>query len=92
MVLFEIKAQGGVEPYRFIWSSIGETNSNRVENVCSGQYQVKVIDDNGCEKTLDINLSNPEPYQIDLGGSGINLPRGEYNTQYRRGVCFMVFC
>lgn len=54
----QLDVQGGVQPYQYRWSN-GERSQN-IENVVAGRYSVKVSDANGCTKTLEAVIEEPE--------------------------------
>lgn len=59
----DIKAEGGVQPYRYRWSN-GYVTQDLV-GVPAGDYSVKVLDANHCE--LDISASIKQPDLLTLG-------------------------
>lgn len=56
-----IDAIGGVPDYQFFW----ELNTNQTGRVATGlaagDYRVRIVDDNGCEKTLDLEVTEFVP-------------------------------
>ena len=54
---------GGMPPYNYLWTGpSGFTSNNQnINNLCTGNYILTVIDTHGCEiiETVTINLSNP---------------------------------
>ncbi len=60
-----VQVSGGVAPYSYSWSD-GSTGTS-VSNLSPGGYSVTVTGANGCFKTVDIMLENPEAITIDLG-------------------------
>lgn len=63
--LVTIAATGGTDPYEFTWST-GQINNGGASNFVSeaGNYSVVVKDANGCESSLDITISEPDPILI----------------------------
>ena len=51
----EIKVTGGVEPYIYYWNN-GKSDVALMQNIPSGEYNVGVIDGNGC-KSADVAVS-----------------------------------
>jgi len=49
--------QGGIAPFTFVWSG-NTSDSSSVVNVGSGNYQLTVTDDNGCEAIGSTDLNN----------------------------------
>ncbi|WP_136467464.1 T9SS type A sorting domain-containing protein [Flagellimonas onchidii] len=54
---------GGVEPYTYSWDSGLEATS--ISGIPQGTYTFQVMDANGCEKSVEIQLEAPIP--LDLG-------------------------
>ncbi len=52
-----ISVNGGVSPYNYSWSNGAETPN--LTNIKAGQYNLIVTDNEGCEKTLDVEISEP---------------------------------
>ncbi len=48
---------GGVEPYTFVCLNNLDTNNLMFENLCAGEYSIKMIDDNGCFLIEDISVN-----------------------------------
>ncbi len=67
-----ITVSGGTAPYSYVWSSdqasFTSIDSNQIENLNSGKYQVVVSDANGCSVT-SIEIAVSEPNQL-----GVNIP------------------
>ncbi|WP_232817805.1 Ig-like domain-containing protein, partial [Winogradskyella tangerina] len=58
---FTINATGGTAPYLFSLDNIDFSNTTGVfENLSAGNYTVYVKDDNDCEETIDIIISEPD--------------------------------
>jgi hypothetical protein len=60
----DIKAEGGVQPYRYRWSN-GQSSQDLI-NVPAGDYSVKIMDANGCELDLNSKIIQPEPIKLAL--------------------------
>lgn len=54
---------GGVEPYQFLWTPGGQTTP-QVTGLCVGVYNVLITDDSGCEATVDVLITEPQPLAI----------------------------
>ena len=66
------------EPYIYVWSN-SETTATAT-GLSAGEYQVTVIDKNGCELTETIVIEQPDQIPANAG-SDIILPCGVNNTQ-----------
>ncbi len=53
-----VSVSGGVQPYTYLWSPGGGTNSSK-SNLTAGTYKVVVTDSNGCRDTASIILTQP---------------------------------
>ena len=58
-----VTASGGVSPYTYTWSDLGNGSSR--DNLAAGTYSVIVKDANECEETVDIVIANAELFDID---------------------------
>lgn len=56
---------GGVPPYTYSWSSIGQIDSI-ADNIGAGPYTLSVTDNGGCQYTQDIFLSNANGPTVSL--------------------------
>ncbi|MBL0049727.1 MAG: SprB repeat-containing protein [Bacteroidetes bacterium] len=84
---------GGVAPYTYVWAD-GPIIRNRT-NLVAGNYQVTVTTSNGQSVIREINLTQPDLFQVTLspleyeGGYNINENggnNGEIGTEIRGGV------
>ena len=60
----EIAVTGGTEGYSFVWSAGGEDQN--LSNVTAGTYTVTVTDAADCSEILTVELTEPEPFEINL--------------------------
>jgi len=60
----EVVASGGTPPYTYWWNTSPTQNSSSATNLSSGSYRAWVTDANGCNKWLDVAISNNTP--VDL--------------------------
>ena len=58
-----VTASGGVSPYTYTWSDLGNGSSRG--NLAAGTYSVIVKDANECEETVDIVIANAELFDVD---------------------------
>lgn len=57
-----VTPSGGIAPYSYQWSDFG--NGAIRENLAAGTYNVKVIDDNLCEESIDIIIKQAPLFNI----------------------------
>ena len=58
-----VTASGGVSPYTYTWSDLGNGSSR--DNLAAGTYSVIVKDANECEETVNIVIANAELFDVD---------------------------
>ena len=58
-----VTASGGVSPYTYTWSDLGNGSSR--DNLAAGTYSVIVKDANECEETVNIVIANAELFNVD---------------------------
>ena len=58
---------GGLEPYTYLWTP-GDYTTATVEDVPAGDYEVMVLDADGCPAIGSVSLSQPDPFSIQLTG------------------------
>ena len=58
---------GGVAPYFVIWP--GNDTTNVKDNLCAGQYTVRIVDANGCDTTKKITIREPIILDVNLSVS-----------------------
>jgi len=82
-----ITASSGTGPYTYSWNDPSNQTSATATNLCPGNYNVTITDDNGC--TLDIPSIIGEPLQIQLSTSSIdaycNTPSGSATVTLTNG-------
>ncbi len=59
----ELTVIGGVAPYTYSWNHTTD-NTNKLENISAGNYFVTISDNNGCEITRNIEIIQPDEYDI----------------------------
>ncbi|MCB2197685.1 MAG: T9SS type B sorting domain-containing protein, partial [Bacteroidetes bacterium] len=67
-----ITPTGGTIPYNYVWSDASIANDSIAENLGPGEYTISVIDNNNCEHTRDIELTQPDPLTADVEKSDIS--------------------
>lgn len=65
-----VEAGGGVAPFAYAWSNGGAGTA--ISNIAAGSYTVSVRDQNGCEFSQAINLTQPQP--LAVVSDGIQMP------------------
>ncbi|MCB9185744.1 MAG: hypothetical protein H6601_03275 [Flavobacteriales bacterium] len=58
-----VAVQGGTSPYTYLWSNGATTSS--VNGLAAGSYSVTVTDVNGCTKTCQTTVSQPNALSVD---------------------------
>lgn len=69
--IIEVDASGGLAPYQYRVNSGSLTNNNIFSNLSPATYLITVIDSNGCQKTNNVLIGEPEILAIDANKSDI---------------------
>lgn len=56
----QVNIIGGTVPYNYVWLHDGGT-TDVASNLAAGTYYLQVTDDNGCVRTVEVNLGEPAP-------------------------------
>jgi gliding motility-associated-like protein len=56
---------GGTAPYFYNWSANGQTTATAT-GLTKGNYSTTVTDNNGCEATISVGVSGPEPILLSV--------------------------
>ncbi len=57
----QIDAMGGTAPYQFIWNTVPQQTGNPATQLSQGSYRVTIIDANGCEASLTLEVTERFP-------------------------------
>ena len=60
-----VVVSGGVEPYNYVWTP-GGANSNTIENLPAGDYNIAVLDAEGCPANATITITEPAEFSVSL--------------------------
>jgi hypothetical protein len=60
----KVEAYGGAGVFNYEWNN--EEKTPFINNICSGEYNVVVIDEKNCVGEFDITLGQPPPLDIEL--------------------------
>lgn len=58
-----VTAQGGTPPYTYFWPHDGSSGSN-ITGLCAGTYFVQMQDDNGCIRTVEIEIPDQDSLEV----------------------------
>ena len=85
----DITVNGGSPLYTYQWSGPnGYTSSNEdLNGLCSGNYNITIIDSNGCLTTEGVYITEPNPIIINIlqNGANIEATTGFINYQWYDG-------
>ena len=59
--VLSLSVSGGTAPYTYNWTARPTANSNTLDLLSQGFYEVRVIDANGCDFTLSAQVTNIRP-------------------------------
>ncbi|GHA27407.1 hypothetical protein GCM10007103_05990 [Salinimicrobium marinum] len=65
-----VRASGGTAPYTIVWDHISQTSTEdtgTATNLSAGFYTVRVVDNNGCEISTEIEIVEPPVAVADAG-------------------------
>ena len=65
-----IQPIGGIAPYQFQWSATSR-NTNTLNDLLPGEYEVTVVDANGCTTHFQTAILEPDSLEIDYFSSNI---------------------
>lgn len=71
-----IVVQSLADTLSYFWNGIASDSLN-LNNLSGGNYQLIVLDNNGCRDTLDLSLVDTNYHQIDIGYNTLVLEAGE---------------
>ena len=60
----DVTVTGGTPAYDFLWSN-GETTED-LTNISAGVYSLDIVDQNGCEDSLEVEITEPEPLEVSF--------------------------
>jgi gliding motility-associated-like protein len=58
-------AQGGTPTYSFLWNTTPAQNTATANNLCAGNYNCIIADNNGCRDTVNVVINEPPPINAD---------------------------
>ena len=56
-----VDAKGGTPDYQFYWSNNSDTDEQQGSNFAQGTYTLRIVDANGCETQLDVEVNERYP-------------------------------
>ncbi|MCB9196203.1 MAG: SprB repeat-containing protein, partial [Flavobacteriales bacterium] len=74
-----VSPSGGVSPYSFQWDNSTFSTSSSFANECAGTYSVLITDNNGCELSKTVNITQPTALAISANVTNSNC--GQNNGQ-----------
>ncbi|WP_461443587.1 T9SS type A sorting domain-containing protein [Maribacter sp.] len=85
----EVDISGGSAPYQYRINSDNLTSNNMFTNLSPATYMISVVDSNGCQKTINVIISEPEILAIDTSKSDVTcrgLNDGTFTVNVSGGV------
>jgi hypothetical protein len=65
----QLLVAGGVSPYQYEWDNGAQ--ADRLQNLATGNYQVRITDANECFIIKDFNLEQPDLVAVNLGADKV---------------------
>ncbi|WP_420387147.1 PKD domain-containing protein [Roseivirga sp.] len=56
-----MQAKGGTPDYQFYWSNTPTIDNQRATGLAAGDYTVRIVDANGCEINVQVNIPERQP-------------------------------
>jgi hypothetical protein len=66
-----VSPSGGVNPYKYLWSTSSNDTLNTIDTLTAGSYSVIVTDSVGCSAYDTFTLANPNPLQLNLSATNV---------------------
>ena len=60
-----VNISGGTSPFSYLWSQTGDTVSS-ISGLSSGNYTINVIDNNGCQVSATVNVTNTGMFSANI--------------------------
>ena len=82
-------ASGGTSPYSYVWNDPAAQSVANATGLCAQAYQVLAIDDNGCEDSVQITLTEPTAITMTTSSTDAtcsNTNDGEANVSASGGT------
>lgn len=73
-----VLVSGGISPYTYLWDN-SETNSV-LNNLSAGYYTLTVSDNNSCQNTISISITQPEILEVELSSTDAHCYGGANGT------------
>ena len=68
---------GGVAPYAYLWNNAALSTTAAIANLCPGNFDVIITDDNGCSITETVAISEPNPLVVNTSSNGSNCNQND---------------
>ncbi len=75
----EYVVSGGIQPYAYQWNDIYLQNTAQADSLCTGVYNVSVLDANGCSLSANVNIAQPVILDVNITTTDANC--GQNNGQ-----------
>jgi hypothetical protein len=62
----DVGVTGGTQPHSFSWNHNGGVTSDVANQLSSGSYVVYAIDNNGCEDSIEVFITDPDSLYSDI--------------------------
>lgn len=62
--MMDVTVAGGTSPFMYKWNTGDDTED--LENLCAGFYQMEIVDENGCRDTVQADIFTPDEIILNL--------------------------
>ncbi|MBL4665007.1 MAG: SprB repeat-containing protein, partial [Nitrospinaceae bacterium] len=62
---------GGLPPYAYVWTPPVVQTTKIAVGLCAGTHEVRVIDDNGCQDSIDVIITEPPVLTIGMDSTAV---------------------
>ena len=72
-----ITPKGGVGEYSYTWNDISATEDTLVTNLCAGEYNAQITDENGCLAFANVSIVEPDELVVFVADSSDIVCNGD---------------
>lgn len=62
----------GTSPYTFLWDDLSSQNTQTAINLCAGNYNATITDDNGCSLVIPVTINEPTVMNASVSSNDVD--------------------